>query len=72
MTWLQQHDGGSLTSVAIAPDLGERYLDTVYRKAWLQKTYGKDVLDDPEAYDGPLHVDPQKVQGAAGNGHPAR
>jgi hypothetical protein len=30
--------------VAIAPDLGERYLDTIYQTNWLQAIYGQDVL----------------------------
>ena len=34
----------ALTAVAIAPDLGERYLDTVYQTNWLQDLYGKDLL----------------------------
>ncbi|MEV3854808.1 2,3-diaminopropionate biosynthesis protein SbnA [Streptomyces sp. NPDC050095] len=33
--WLERHGRRGLTSVAIAPDLGERYLDTVYRPGWL-------------------------------------
>jgi cysteine synthase A len=32
--WLARHGGRELTAVAIAPDLGERYLDTVYREGW--------------------------------------
>jgi cysteine synthase A len=44
MDWLSQHDTRGLTSVAIAPDLGERYLDTVYQTNWLQDLYGEDVL----------------------------
>ncbi|MYW64188.1 2,3-diaminopropionate biosynthesis protein SbnA [Streptomyces sp. SID8379] len=32
--WLARHGRRGLTSVAIAPDLGERYLDTVYREDW--------------------------------------
>jgi len=32
--WLAEHGREGLTSVAIAPDLGERYLDTVYREGW--------------------------------------
>ena len=33
--WLARQGGRrELTSVAIAPDLGERYLDTVYRDGW--------------------------------------
>jgi len=45
--WLSEHDpGGKLTAVAISPDLGERYLDTVYRGDWVRELYGADVLDD--------------------------
>jgi hypothetical protein len=33
-----------LTAVALAPDLGERYLDTVYQTNWVQDLYGDDVL----------------------------
>lgn len=29
----------------VAPDLGERYLDTVYRTNWLQDVYGDQILD---------------------------
>jgi cysteine synthase A len=43
--WLARHDGGDLTAVAIAPDLGERYLDTVYRPTWLQEVYGAEIAD---------------------------
>jgi cysteine synthase A len=43
--WLARHDGGDLTAVAIAPDLGERYLDTVYQPAWLQEVYGAEIGD---------------------------
>ena len=32
-----------LTAVAIAPDLGERYLDTVYQTNWIEAIYGRDV-----------------------------
>jgi N-(2-amino-2-carboxyethyl)-L-glutamate synthase len=50
-SWLDQNDARGLTAVAIAPDLGERYLDTVYRTTWLHDTYGEDVLsaDEPVA-----------------------
>ena len=34
MDWLARHDEPELTAVAIAPDLGERYLDTVYQPDW--------------------------------------
>ena len=46
--WLAQHDERELTAVAIAPDLGERYLDTVYQTNWVQDLYGEDVLDSDE------------------------
>jgi N-(2-amino-2-carboxyethyl)-L-glutamate synthase len=41
--WLDAHGADGLTAVAIAPDLGERYLDTVYQSNWVQGIYG-DVL----------------------------
>ena len=48
-TWLRRHDRHSeLTAVALAPDLGERYLDTVYQANWVQDLYGYDVLEEPE------------------------
>jgi N-(2-amino-2-carboxyethyl)-L-glutamate synthase len=46
MGWLARHDAGGLTAVAIAPDLGERYLDTIYQANWLQAIYGESVLGD--------------------------
>ncbi len=44
MSWLDLYDAHELTAVAIAPDLGERYLDTVYQDNWLRDLYGEDVL----------------------------
>ena len=39
--WLAEHDAGpEITAVTIAPDLGERYLDTVYQGTWLNELYG--------------------------------
>ncbi|MCD7437134.1 2,3-diaminopropionate biosynthesis protein SbnA [Streptomyces lincolnensis] len=44
--WLAEYGGRrELTAVAIAPDLGERYLDTVYRNDW---TADAESLDEPE------------------------
>ena len=43
MSWLAAHDGDDLTAVAIAPDFGERYLDTIYQTNWVQDLYGADV-----------------------------
>jgi cysteine synthase A len=47
--WLEQHGSPDLTTVTIAPDLGERYLDTVYQTNWLHDLYGEDVLSDEVA-----------------------
>ncbi|MEU6553440.1 2,3-diaminopropionate biosynthesis protein SbnA [Streptomyces sp. NPDC046915] len=46
--WLARHDTGGLTAVAIAPDLGERYLDTIYQANWLQDLYGDEIFDPEE------------------------
>ncbi|MFI5764155.1 MULTISPECIES: 2,3-diaminopropionate biosynthesis protein SbnA [unclassified Streptomyces] len=38
--WLEKEDpDGGLTAVAIAPDLGERYLDTIYDDAWVARHF---------------------------------
>jgi cysteine synthase A len=42
--WLSRYESSSFTAVAIAPDLGERYLDTVYQDSWLNGLHGSDVL----------------------------
>ena len=52
MGWLAQHDARELTAVAIAPDLGERYLDTIYQTNWLEDLYGEDVLSPGELTAG--------------------
>lgn len=41
--WLAEHESADLTAVAIAPDLGERYLETIYRSDWLREVYGHEV-----------------------------
>jgi cysteine synthase len=46
--WLARHDGREQTAVAIAPDLGERYLDTIYQTNWLQGLFGEDLLSSDE------------------------
>ncbi|MGW2474288.1 2,3-diaminopropionate biosynthesis protein SbnA [Streptomyces sp. NPDC001665] len=43
--WLARHETRDLTSVAVAPDLGERYLDTVYQDNWVRDLYGSGPLD---------------------------
>jgi cysteine synthase A len=42
--WLSRHDAEGLTAVTIAPDLGERYLDTIYQPNWVVDLYGEDAL----------------------------
>ncbi len=48
MGWLSLHCSQDVTAVAIAPDFGERYLDTVYHSNWVQDLYGEDVLRSDE------------------------
>lgn len=39
--WLAAHRPDSeATAVAISPDLGERYLDTLYQGSWVKEAYG--------------------------------
>jgi cysteine synthase A len=52
LRWLAEHGAGDdVTGVAIAPDLGERYLDSVYRRSWVQEHYGLSAEDDPTDLD---------------------
>jgi cysteine synthase A len=51
--WLAQNAGHDLTAVAIAPDLGERYLHTVYQANWLKDLYGEDVVRFDESTSDP-------------------
>ena len=44
LDWLARRGSPGCTAVAIAPDLGERYLDTIYQANWVEAIYGKDVL----------------------------
>jgi N-(2-amino-2-carboxyethyl)-L-glutamate synthase len=48
MDWLSLNGSQDLTAVAIAPDFGERYLDTVYHSNWVLDLYGEDVLRSDE------------------------
>lgn len=43
LDWLARHSRPGLTAVAIAPDLGERYLDTIYQANWVHDLYGEEV-----------------------------
>ncbi|MFB8053586.1 2,3-diaminopropionate biosynthesis protein SbnA [Streptomyces rubiginosohelvolus] len=44
--WLERYGHPGMTAVAIAPDLGERYLDTVYQSTWVRDLYGDDLDGD--------------------------
>lgn len=60
--WMTRHDARELTAVAIGPDLGERYLDTIYQTNWLQGFYGEGVLDsDKEAGPDPGFWTPERL-----------
>jgi N-(2-amino-2-carboxyethyl)-L-glutamate synthase len=51
VAWLARHRAPELTAVAIAPDLGERYLDTLYQPGWVEEFYPDAGLgpDEPAA-----------------------
>ncbi|MFE3518545.1 2,3-diaminopropionate biosynthesis protein SbnA [Streptomyces sp. NPDC059166] len=62
--WLSRRETRDLTAVAVAPDLGERYLDTVYQDNWVEDLYGSRTLDSP----GPV---PDRGHGMAAAGPPS-
>ncbi len=52
-SWLAAHDGEAVTAVALSPDMGERYLETIYQTNWVADLYGEDALASDEfASDG--------------------
>jgi 2,3-diaminopropionate biosynthesis protein SbnA len=69
--WLAEHGAHDLTAVAIAPDLGERYLDTLYQTNWIRDLYGEDVLGADAASSGPSAVDPRSTERWDGRGRRA-
>jgi len=56
--WLDENGWPDITSVAISPDLGERYLETVYDMAWLEENFGEDVLTTDTVPTAPEWVPP--------------
>ena len=45
LRWLAEHDHDrTLTSVCISPDMGERYLTTVYDDSWVLAHFGSEAL----------------------------
>lgn len=66
LSWLAQHDpDNQLTSVTIAPDLGERYLESIYRRGWLRETYGETFDDEPPPAPTAPHADDPAARQAA-------
>ncbi|MDT0493916.1 2,3-diaminopropionate biosynthesis protein SbnA [Streptomyces griseus] len=64
LSWLAEHrPGQNTTAVAIAPDLGERYLDTVYQSSWVRDVYGIGVDGAPAAPETPSARDTADAQG---------
>lgn len=55
MDWLARNESDGLTAVAIAPDLGERYLDTIYESGWLEQNYDPEVLNRYELITRPRY-----------------
>jgi cysteine synthase A len=47
-SWLTRNGAPGVTAVAIAPDLGERYLDTVYQSNWVEDLYGPEALNSAD------------------------
>ncbi|MFF9346548.1 2,3-diaminopropionate biosynthesis protein SbnA [Streptomyces sp. NPDC014734] len=44
-TWLERNDPRrTLCAVCISPDMGDRYLDTVYNDAWVLRNFGPQAL----------------------------
>jgi cysteine synthase A len=45
LTWLELNDPQrTLRTVCISPDMGDRYLDTVYNDAWVLQHFGPEAL----------------------------
>ncbi|WP_158895002.1 2,3-diaminopropionate biosynthesis protein SbnA [Amycolatopsis anabasis] len=56
LSWLARNR--AVTAVAVAPDLGDRYLDTVYHDQWAADLYGEEVLEPraPHGVVGPARL----------------
>jgi 2,3-diaminopropionate biosynthesis protein SbnA len=80
MDWLAQHEEPGLTAVAISPDLGERYLDTVYKPGWPEESQAEAALaaseraadsgqPEPRDHTGPRRGRFSRRAGVAAGGH---
>ncbi len=61
--WLERNHDLRPTAVAIAPDLGERYLETVYRSRWIHDCFGEEVLERVER-SAPSVIDRHRSEGS--------
>jgi cysteine synthase A len=50
VSWLKKRGATGLTAVTISPDLGERYLHSIYQRSWVNENYGN-VLDSSRRSD---------------------
>ncbi|WP_035800030.1 2,3-diaminopropionate biosynthesis protein SbnA [Kitasatospora mediocidica] len=59
LKWLARNrPGQDVTAVAISPDQGDRYLDTIYQTNWVRDIYGLDALElpaEPDAVASGVH-----------------
>lgn len=68
LDWLGRNDPlDEGSAVVLSPDLGERYVDTVYHRTWLEGIYGEDILDGIREERGA----PEPVLASASVGAPA-
>lgn len=50
LTWMAGADvSPDAVTVAVSPDLGERYSETIYRDEWVRRTFGEDAVSRIEA-----------------------
>ncbi|MEU5976529.1 2,3-diaminopropionate biosynthesis protein SbnA [Streptomyces sp. NPDC047315] len=53
LAWLARHDAKrSLQAVCVSPDMGDRYLDTVYNDEWVHAHLGPGALRPASDFDG--------------------
>ncbi|MBE8520677.1 pyridoxal-phosphate dependent enzyme [Amycolatopsis sp. H6(2020)] len=51
LDWLEENDAA--TAVVISPDLGDRYLDTIYQDQWVTDNYGPEALPAGAEHETP-------------------
>ncbi len=56
MSWLADHDAQDATAVAISPDLGRPYLETIYDPDWVLDHFGAEALATAEVSVAPARL----------------